>query len=119
MRYVYEVSKSVMVWIVAPDTLFGERKNRTEDQIYFRRKTHLMTSSLFYKQASTAAAASHTAEVSGLNQSLQRTKEELGQLKRQLEDKQGMRKPCSRLVRTNSQYDKICFIICARGDDRS
>ena len=29
----YEVSKSVIVWIVAPDTLFGERKNRTEDQI--------------------------------------------------------------------------------------
>ena len=28
----YEVSKSVIVWIVAPDTLFGERKNRTEDQ---------------------------------------------------------------------------------------
>ena len=40
----YEVSKSVIVWIVAPDTLFGERKNRTEDQIYVRRKTHLMTS---------------------------------------------------------------------------
>ena len=33
-------SKSVMVWIVAPDTLFGERKNRTEDRIYDRRKTH-------------------------------------------------------------------------------
>ena len=29
----YEVSKSVMVWIVAPDTLFGERKNRTEDNL--------------------------------------------------------------------------------------
>ena len=29
----YEVSKSVIVWIVAPDTLFGERKNRTKDQI--------------------------------------------------------------------------------------
>ena len=29
----YEVSKNVIVWIVAPDTLFGERKNRTEDQI--------------------------------------------------------------------------------------
>ena len=31
----YEVSKSVIVWIVAPDTLSGERKNLTEDQIYF------------------------------------------------------------------------------------
>ena len=29
----YEVLKSVMVWIVAPDTLFGERKIRTEGQI--------------------------------------------------------------------------------------
>ena len=40
----YEVSKSVIVWIVAPDTLFGARKDRTEDQFYVRRKTHLMTS---------------------------------------------------------------------------
>ena len=31
----YTVSKSVIVWIVAPDTLSGERKNWTEDQIYF------------------------------------------------------------------------------------
>ena len=116
----YEVSKSVIVWIVAPDTLFGERKNRTEDQIYVRRKTHLMTSiSLFYKQASVAAAASHTAEVSGLNQNLEQTKEELGQLKRQLEDNQGMRKPCSRLVRTNFQYDKICSMNFYRDDDQS
>ena len=29
------VLKSVIVWIVAPDTLSGERKNRTQDQIYF------------------------------------------------------------------------------------
>ena len=116
----YEVSKSVMVWIVAPDTLFGERKNRTEDQIYVRRGTHLMTSiSLLYKQASVAAAASHTAEVFGLNQSLGRANEELGQLKMQLEDKQGRRKPCSRLVRTNFQYDKICSMIFSRDDDRS
>ena len=115
----YEVSKSVMVWIVAPDTLFSERKNRTEDQIYVRRKTHLMTSiSLFYKQVSVAAVASHIAEVSGLNQSLERSTEELGQLKRKLEDKQGMHKPCSGSVRTNLFF-KICFVICARGDDRS
>ena len=33
-------SKSVMVWIVAPNTLFGETRNRTEDLIYVRRKTH-------------------------------------------------------------------------------
>ena len=47
-----------------------------------------MTSiSLIYKQASVAVAASHTTEVSGLKQSLERAKEELGQLKMQLGDK--------------------------------
>ena len=70
-------------------------------------------------QASAVVAASHTAEISGLNQSLERAKEELGQLKMQLGDKQGMRKSCSRLLRMNFQYDKICFVICARDDDRS
>ena len=78
-----------------------------------------MTSISFFEQASVAAAASHAAEVSGLNQSLVRAKEELGQLKMQLGDKQGMRKDCSRLLRTNFPYDKICFMICARDDDRS
>ena len=65
------------------------------------------------------AAVSHTAEISGLNQSLERAKEELGQLKMQLRDKQGMHKSCSRLLRMNLQYDEICFMICARDDDRS
>ena len=79
-----------------------------------------MTSiSLLYKQASVAAAAAHTAEISGLNQNLERAKEELGQLKMQLGDKQGMHKPYSRSLRTNFQYDKICYMICARDDDRS
>ena len=40
-------------------------------------------------QASLLARASHAAEVSGLKQSLERTKEELGCVKKQLEDKQG------------------------------
>ena len=73
----------------------------------------------YYKQASVAAATSHTAEISGLDRSLERAKEELGELKMQLGDKQGMRKSCSRLLRMNFQYDKICFMICARDDDRS
>ena len=38
--------------------------------------------------------ASHTAEVSGLKQSLEWAEEELGRVKKQLEDKQGMSKPC-------------------------
>ena len=79
-----------------------------------------MTSiSLLYKQASVAAAASHIAEVSGLKQSLERAEEELGQLKMQLGDKQGMHKSCSRLLRMNFQYDEIGFMICARDGDRS
>lgn len=69
--------------------------------------------------ASVAATAAHTAEVSGLNQSLERAEAELGRLKRQLEDQQVLHKSCLHLVRTNFQYDRICVMICARGDDRS
>ena len=46
-----------------------------------------------YKHASAVTAASHTAEVSGLMQSLERAEEELGRVKKQLEDKQGKSKP--------------------------
>ena len=42
------------------------------------------------KQASLLAATSHTAEVSGLKQRVERAEEELGQTRKQLEDKQGM-----------------------------
>ena len=42
------------------------------------------------KHASLRAATDHTAEVSGLKQKLERAEEELGLVKRQLEDKQGM-----------------------------
>ena len=41
-------------------------------------------------QASLLAAASHTAEVSGLNQRLEQAEEELGQVRRQLQEKQGV-----------------------------
>ena len=41
-------------------------------------------------QALLLAATSHATEVSGLKQSLERAEEELGLVKRQLEDKQGM-----------------------------
>ena len=43
-----------------------------------------------YKQASLLAAAARTTEVSILNQSLERTEEELGLVKRQLEESQGI-----------------------------
>ena len=36
------------------------------------------------------AATSHSAEVYGLKQSLEQTEEDLGRVKKQLEDKQGM-----------------------------
>ena len=42
-----------------------------------------------YAQASLLAVASHTAEVSGLKQKPAEAKEELGQVKRQLQEKQG------------------------------
>ena len=41
--------------------------------------------------------ASHTVEVSGLKQGLERAEEELGRVKKQLEDKQGMSKPFDKL----------------------
>ena len=41
------------------------------------------------KQESLLAAASHTAEVSGLKQDLERTEGELGPMKRQLEENKG------------------------------
>ena len=43
-----------------------------------------------HEQASLLAATSHAAEVSGLKQSLERAEDELGRVKKQLEDKQGM-----------------------------
>ena len=42
-----------------------------------------------YAHVSLLAAASHTAEVSGLKQKLADVEEELGQVKRQLQEKQG------------------------------
>ena len=48
--------------------------------------------SMLKKQALLLAATSHAAEVSRLKQSLARAQEELGRVRKQLEDKQGM--PC-------------------------
>ena len=45
------------------------------------------------KHASLLAVTSHTAEVSELKQSLERAEEELGHVKKQLEDEQGMQWP--------------------------
>ena len=64
------------------------KKSRTEDQIGFHRR--LIIYVFVNKQASLLAATSHAAEVSGLRQSLERAEEELGRVKKKLEDKQGM-----------------------------
>ena len=45
---------------------------------------------LFDQQASVTIAASQAAEVSKLRRSLERSEGELGQVKRQMEDNQGM-----------------------------
>ena len=42
------------------------------------------------KKASLLTATSHTTKVSGLKQRLERAEEELGHVKKQLEDNQGM-----------------------------
>ena len=67
--------------------MFG-KKSRTEDQIVFRRRLTIYV--YVNKQASLLAATSHAAEVSGLKQRLERAEEELGQARKQLEDKQGI-----------------------------
>ena len=64
------------------------KKSQIEDQIVFRRR--LTTYVYVNKQASLLAVTSHAAEVSRLRRSLERVEEELGRVKKQLEDKQGM-----------------------------
>ena len=56
------------------------------------------------KQASLLAAASHTTEVSGLKQKLERAEEELGQARKQLEDQQGMQWLAIYSERVNDVY---------------
>ena len=64
------------------------KKSRTEDQIVFRKR--LTMYEYVNNQASMLAATSHAAQVSILKQSLERAEEELGLVRRQLEDKQCM-----------------------------
>ena len=61
--------------------MFGLKKGQIEDQII-----HVYMN----KQVSLLAVTSHAPEVSGLKHSLERTEEELGRVKKQLEDNQGM-----------------------------
>ena len=50
------------------------------------------------KQASLLTAAAHTAEVSGLKQDLERAEEELGLVKKQLEDSQRYAVTCTYIL---------------------
>ena len=52
-------------------------------------------------QASLLAAAAHTAEVAALKQDLERSKEELGLTKRQLEENEGKWYPVCKLIKRN------------------
>lgn len=67
--------------------MFG-KKSRTKDQIISHRRLAIHV--YVNKHASLLAATSHSPEVFGLKQSLQRTEEELGRVKKLLEDNQGM-----------------------------
>ena len=52
-------------------------------------------------QVSLLTATSHTVKVSGLKQKLERAEEELGLVKKQLEDSQGMQYPAGIFLRKN------------------
>ena len=67
-------------------SVFG-KKGRTEDRNNFR--TSLTYDVYVNKQASLLATAAHTVEVSGLKRDLERSEEELGLVKRQLEENKG------------------------------
>ena len=56
------------------------------------------------QQALLLAATSHTTEVSGLKQKLERAKEELGHARKQLEDQQGMQWLAIYSERVNDVY---------------
>ena len=81
--------------------MFG-KKSRTEDQIVFRRRLTIYVYA--NKQASLLAATFHATEVSGLKQRLERAEGELGRVKKQLEDKQGMQCPCVYPERMDDLY---------------
>ena len=64
------------------------KKSRTEDQIISQESNISIVN--MHMQASLLASAALTAEVAVLKQSLERSENELGRAKKQLEDKEGM-----------------------------
>ena len=67
--------------------MFG-KKSRTEDHSFIA--GNCLNLSGMNMQASLLSAASHAAEVSELKRRLEKAEEELGQVKRQLQENQGM-----------------------------
>ena len=63
------------------------KKSRIEDQMITQESNQ--KNAYVYVQASLLAAAARTAEVSGLKRDQERTEEELGLVKRQLEENKG------------------------------
>ena len=57
------------------------------------------------EQASLLAAATRTAEVSGLKRDLERNEEELGLVKRQLEENKGKQYPVCILIKKNVVFE--------------
>ena len=70
---------------------FG-KKGRIEDQMITQESNQKNV--YVYVQASLLAAAARTAEVSALKQDLERSEDELGLTKRQLEESKGRQYPC-------------------------
>ena len=75
-------------YTVAPDTLFGVRKEKPNGGSIIIRRS-LIVGVYVNKQAVLLAAAAHTAEVTGLKRDLAQAQEELSLTKRQLEENKG------------------------------
>ena len=71
------------------------------------------------KQASPLAAAARTAEVSGLKQDLERTEEELGLVKRQLDENKGTQYPVCIFIKEKIVASNRSIMNFNRGHDRS
>ena len=68
--------------------VFG-KKSRTEDRKRYTQESNI-SMSIWGMQAALLTSAALTAEVNALKQSLERSENELGLAKKQLEDKEGM-----------------------------
>ena len=94
--------------------MFG-KKSRIEDQVVFCRRLTIYV--YVNKQASPLVAPACTAEVSGLKRDLERSEEELGLTKRQLEENKGKRYPVCIFIKKKWFLDHGITMNFARGHD--